>query len=270
MLIFVNNLFLHLSSVMLDKEESAVVTEGTTEEPVDYENDGQFYVKAQKYWSSVDPTVNGMLGGFSQISAKELQSSRAFLDDLYRCRPCPERKRALDCGAGIGRVTKGLLVNFFESVDMAEQDETFCETARTYIGETERLGEIHNTGLQDFEFEPETYDVIWCQWVLGQLKDHDLVDFFKRAQVGLKRHGLIVLKENFTRTEEVEVDIQDSSVTRPLSHMKVLVKRAGLRVVKAKRQAAMPDGLYPIHMLALRPMRGASTQENNKNSEVAE
>lgn len=110
---------------MLDQDTDKKVTqevEAADEEVerIDYENDGQFYEKAQKYWSSVDPTLNGMLGGFAQISVKELQSSRTFLDELYRGRPCPERKMALDCGAGIGRVTKGLLIPFFEKVHSGE------------------------------------------------------------------------------------------------------------------------------------------------------
>lgn len=143
-------------------------------------------------------------------------------------------------------------------VDIVEQDENFCNTAPTFIGETDRLGEIHNTGLQDFEFEADKYDVIWSQWVLGHLKDNDLVDFLKRAQAGLKRNGIIVIKENFTNGDEIEVDEEDSSVTRPLSWTKGLIKRAGLRVFKAKKQPAMPDGLYPIHMLALKAIKSSA------------
>lgn len=248
---------------MLDKDELTPIVGDSKEKdenpvPVDYENDGEFYSKAQSYWSTVDATVDGMLGGFSEISTKELQSSKAFLNELFKARPIPERRHALDCGAGIGRVTKGLLMPLFDKVDMVEQDENFCETAKTYVGDTGKLGEIHNCGLQDFDFEPEKYDVIWSQWVLGHLKDNDLVDFFKRAQLGLKRHGIIVIKENFTNGDDIEVDEQDSSVTRPLSWTKGLIKRAGLRVFKEKRQTAMPDGLYPIHMLALKPVRNSS------------
>lgn len=102
--------------------------------------------------------------------------------------------------------------------------------------------------------------MIWCQWVLGHLKDNDLVDFLRRAQGGLKKNGMIVMKENFTRTDDIEVDEQDSSVTRPLAYTKGLISRAGLRVLKAKRQTAMPDGIYPIHMLALKPMRSKVTE----------
>ena len=149
-----------------------------------------------------------------------------------------------------------LMISAFQ-VDIVEQDENFCKTIPSFVGEeaAKRLGTIHNVGLQDFEFEPEKYDVVWSQWVLGHLKDNDLVDFFKRAQAGLKKHGIIVMKENFTNGDDVEVDEQDSSVTRPLAYTKDLIKRAGLRVFKSRKQAAMPDGLYPIHMLALKPVR---------------
>lgn len=203
------------------------------------------------------------LSGFSQISTNELNSSRLFLDELYRSRPCPEKKIALDCGAGIGRVSKGLLLPYFERVDLVEQDENFCNAARTYIGgdNKDRLGEIHNTGLQDFAFEEGKYDVIWCQWVLGQLKDSDLVDFFRRAQTGLKANGFIVIKENFTKTDDIEIDQEDSSVTRPLRYTKDLITRAGLRVAKTKRQTNMPEGLFPVHILALKPIRRNSSNK---------
>ena len=36
-------------------------------------------------------------------------------------------------------------------------------------------------GLQDFCPSLKKYDVIWCQWVLGHLKDDDLIGFFKKC-----------------------------------------------------------------------------------------
>lgn len=62
-----------------------------------------FYKKAQDYWDSQDATVNGMLGGFSQISTHEITSSRQFLSEIYKLKPCPTKSYAVDCGAGIGR-----------------------------------------------------------------------------------------------------------------------------------------------------------------------
>ena len=39
----------------------------------------------------------------------------------------------LDCGAGIGRVTKNLLLPLFDTVDMVEQNPDFLEKAKDYL-----------------------------------------------------------------------------------------------------------------------------------------
>ena len=39
----------------------------------------------------------------------------------------------LDCGAGIGRVTKNLLLPLFDTVDMVEQNPDFLEKAKVYL-----------------------------------------------------------------------------------------------------------------------------------------
>jgi protein N-terminal methyltransferase len=39
----------------------------------------------------------------------------------------------LDCGAGIGRVSKRLLLPIFSEVDLLEQNPAFLETARTFL-----------------------------------------------------------------------------------------------------------------------------------------
>lgn len=90
--------------------------------------------------------------------------------------------------------------------------------------------------------------------VLGHLKDHHLVEFFKRCAAGLKKNGVIVVKENFTTYDDVQVDEEDSSVTRPLKLMKDLLDKAGLRLINnEEKQTSMPRGLFPVYMMALRP-----------------
>ena len=87
----------------------------------------------------------------------------------------PGRGRALDCGAGIGRITKHLLTKHFEFVDLVEQDKHFLERARDYLADNQRVGSLYCSGLQNFNFSPASYDVVWCQWVLGHLTDDHLV-----------------------------------------------------------------------------------------------
>lgn len=41
----------------------------------------------------------------------------------------------MDCGAGIGRITKRLLLPLFRVVDMVDVTEDFLAKAKTYLGE---------------------------------------------------------------------------------------------------------------------------------------
>lgn len=76
---------------------------------------------------------------------------------------------ALDCGAGIGRITKRLLLPLFRVVDMVDVTEDFLVKAKTYLGEEgKRVRNYFCCGLQDFSPEPQSYDVIWIQWVIGE------------------------------------------------------------------------------------------------------
>ncbi|CAD7012299.1 alpha N-terminal protein methyltransferase 1 [Ceratitis capitata] len=215
------------------------------------END--FYGKAQKYWSEVPATVNGMLGGLGYLNKIDIQGSSIFLKDIKDL----GKNHALDCGAGIGRITKNLLMPRFNTTDIVEQDASFTGRAREYCTEGNEhvgsLGEIYTMGLQEFTPSPGKYDVIWCQWVLGHLTENDLLSFFRRMRNGLSNKGYLIVKENVTSSSVVEEDKQDSSVTRPLKTYEAAIKEAGFRIVKSVRQQSFPKGLYPVYMLACRP-----------------
>ncbi|EAT48112.1 AAEL000844-PA [Aedes aegypti] len=237
------------TSTQNGEHEEPIATNGTGET-----KDDKYYQDAKKYWSKVSPTVDGMLGGFGSISFTDIRGSEQFLKNLFKIKPAPGRLQALDCGAGIGRVSKNLLMPTFDRVDLVEQDTQFCATAEKELSPTGKLGTVYNVGLQDFQPEAGKYDVIWSQWVLGHLTDTDIVEFFFRCTKALKKNGIMVMKENFTNAAEVEMDRQDSSVTRPLQLMKQLLTRGNLRVVKEQRQKDFPKGLYPVYMLAVRPI----------------
>jgi hypothetical protein len=42
------------------------------------------YKQAADYWSNVDPTVDGMLGGFGKISQIDIEGSSKFLKALFK------------------------------------------------------------------------------------------------------------------------------------------------------------------------------------------
>ncbi|XP_056630647.1 N-terminal Xaa-Pro-Lys N-methyltransferase 1 [Diorhabda sublineata] len=233
-------------------------------------SDDQFYNNAAKYWSDVPPTVDGMLGGFGYISQTDIKSSKMLLKHLFNAKDPPGKEYALDCGAGIGRISKFLLTDFFEKVDMVEQNKDFLETAKIYLGpKISKIANFYPIGLQNFKPEPEKYDVIWIQWVIGHLTNKDVIPFLIACRKGLKKNGVIVLKENITSTDGIEKDELDSSITRPMFMFHQLFEKAKLSCYRQLKQHNFPKGLYSIYMFVLRPfenhLHDNSGEENLRN-----
>lgn len=58
----------------------------------------------------------------------------------------PGKERALDGGAGIGRITKGFLMNNFSCVDLVEQDEGFINEAKRQLATANHRGQFFHCG----------------------------------------------------------------------------------------------------------------------------
>lgn len=160
--------------------------------------------------------------------------------------------RALDCGAGIGRITKRLLLPNFSHVDMVELNQDFLDEARHYLADNaSRVERYICSGLQNFTPDERRYDVIWCQWVLGHLTDEDLIGFFRRCQHGLSEQGVIIVKENTTAVGTTDFDTTDSSIIRSKNAMEEIFKKAGLRILKEEKQKRFPKEIYDVYMFGL-------------------
>lgn len=141
--------------------------------------------------------------------------------------PAPRavRVRALDVGAGVGRVTSDTLLPLVDDVVLVEpvpplvaeayaraqraadgkhvgpgwrgiKDKTKSVTvlrgtlqgldpARPVATAGENLGTAGWDGASPKDVD-SGFDVVWCQWCLGHLSDEDLVAFFQRAAKSLR------------------------------------------------------------------------------------
>ncbi|OAA42553.1 hypothetical protein NOR_04684 [Metarhizium rileyi] len=223
------------------------------------------------YWENTEGDVNGMLGGipaqdgFSSISRIDLQGSRTFLARLGIGTKNDRRTldSVLEGGAGIGRVTEGLLLRVSECVDIIEPISKFTTSLQTKAG----IRTIYNIGLEDWQPSPgRQYDLIWLQWCLGHLTDEQLLLFFIASKAALTPiTGLIVVKENINPGGTDLFDDTDSSVTRQDSSFLRIFEEAGFVVVKSELQRGLPEtstqGLFPVKMYAVRP-KDRETQES--------
>ncbi|KAG8738484.1 hypothetical protein FRC10_006797 [Ceratobasidium sp. 414] len=193
------------------------------------------------------------------------------------------RVRALDVGAGIGRVTASVLLPLVDDVVLVEPAEHFISRAMQDspkwqgMSDSSKSVTFIRSPLQSFDpalaphghragrpldpLSQETgFDVIWCQWCLGHLPDDDLVQFFRRSKAALRGPedlrrpqdgGVIIVKENITEDGEGGAPVtiyaeDDSSVTRSDMAWRRLFKKAGLVVIRDEVQRGLPDGLLEV------------------------
>ncbi|KAG6398125.1 hypothetical protein SASPL_139577 [Salvia splendens] len=94
----------------------------------------QWYSEGVGYWQGVEATVDGVLGGYGHVNKPDIKCSEAFLNSILAERfPDAGKGRrlvTLDCGSGIGRITKNLLIRYFNEVDLLEPVSHFLDTAR--------------------------------------------------------------------------------------------------------------------------------------------
>jgi len=216
----------------------------TTEETKD-----KWYAKAKEYWTTQTDTVDGMLGGYGHVSDKDEAGSIKYIKALK----LDSAGVALDVGAGIGRVTKNVLLQCFAKADLLEANADFSKKARTYVG-NENLDNIFTLGMEEFTPEEGRYALIWIQWCIIYLTDDDLVAFLQRCAKGLAPGGMIGIKDNVcSAAMGFEVDNTDNSVTRSDQHYKSLFSRAGLVLVEDQVQKDLPKELFQVRMYALQP-----------------
>ena len=141
----------------------------------------------------------------------------------------PRRFRALDVGAGIGRVTSDTLLHLISDVVLLEPVESLIQTAISRGKASATIGNASTQkkkwkGIADGsksvtflqgtlqECDPANptktatflgrvgytppvpdddsgFDVVWCQWCLTYMSDTDLIAFFKRSQAALRKEG---------------------------------------------------------------------------------
>ncbi|CAO2813065.1 unnamed protein product [Amaranthus hypochondriacus] len=236
-----------------------------------------WYRNGVGYWQEVDASVDGVLGGYGSVNDADIKESEDFLKNLFSDLlfdvPTNRHLVALDCGSGIGRVTKNLLIRYFNEVDLLEPVSHFLEAARQSLtpegvvgADEHKATNFYCVPLQEFTPASGRYDVIWIQWCIGHLTDDDFVSFFENAKAGLKPGGFFILKENTARQGFV-LDKEDHSITRSDLYYKELFRRCGLHLYKTKNQKEFPEELFPVKMYALTtelPKRRHSTRSNSK------
>lgn len=75
--------------------------------------------QAARYWDdevNCGCNIDGMLGGFEAVNEPDVVDSLELLRRIKELRPDLRDQKVADCGAGIGRVTRNVLLDNFDEV----------------------------------------------------------------------------------------------------------------------------------------------------------
>ena len=167
----------------------------------------------------------------------------AFLDRLILVSPSIKFARAIDAGAGVGRVTKHILLKRYDTVQLIEADSGWSKRSKSYLGR-KRAARCTFTCSRIEELHPDSddsrrIDLVWLQWTLQYLTDADAVETLQNLAARLiLRTGILIVKENrpfgAARQDRFQMDTPGVSgrydITRSDDHHRLLFQRAGLTV----------------------------------------
>jgi len=151
--------------------------------------------------------------------------------------------RAIDAGAGVGRVTKHILLKRYDCVQLVEADSGWSKRSKTYLGR-KRAARCTFTCSRIEELDQDSddtsrIDLVWLQWTLQYLTDADAVETLQNLAARLiLRTGILIVKENrpygAARQDRFQMDTPGVSgrydITRSDDHHRLLFQRAGLTV----------------------------------------
>jgi protein N-terminal methyltransferase len=231
----------------------------------------------------VPADVDGVLGGQAHIAPMDVAESRLFLTTLQRDYGLGAAT-CLDCGSGIGRVTKDVLRYHFSVADVLEQSEKMLSAAKLSLAAANSVisdaygvaRHFFGCGLQDLDSvfaqdQVQEYDCIWLQWVIGCVTDVDLICFLQHAFRLLRPNGVVVFKDNYCgKGWAFNYDAVDHSISRSRPYLETLLQLAQAEIVYEKEQTEWDPELLPVHMLALRerPSTAATFLANRKKDAI--
>ena len=195
-----------------------------------YKVNTEWWVKGYEGRASLEGAMIG-----DEASEEDVQHSLDFLCKALEGKAQKPRS-ALDCGAGLGRVTKAVLLpSVSGKVTLVDQSDRWLQTARKYLAE--EADRCHFVHCRLEKYTPcSSFDLIWIQWTLQYLIDEDVVCLLRNVAAGLTEDGVIVLKENNVSQDWISFHMDTPAkegrfdMTRSPRHLSILIELAGLVV----------------------------------------
>jgi len=212
-------------------------------------NEKENYKNIKLHWSYQESTINGILNGFEELNKPDIEFSKKLLNYLKEKNIIKNNKKALDCASGIGRVTEYVLIEFYDKIDLFEQEDNFINKMKEKFCNNFHIGNIEKNTLQNYIFKCK-YDLIWIQWCLENLNKNDIISFLLKCKKNLNENGIIVIKENCLLKKKKFL-ANDLSIQRNEKFYLSIFKKCKLKILKKGKNENWPKEFIPLNYFIL-------------------
>ena len=144
----------------------------------------RFYDANEAWWSAggyCGSTVECAMIG-DDASDADVATSIRFLEGLLSRTPGLRLQTVLDAGAGVGRVTKQVLLKRCAECHLLEACPEWSKQSRRYLGKKRAAAcTFIQARVETYVPPPNMYDLVWVQWVLQYLVDSDAIAALQQA-----------------------------------------------------------------------------------------
>jgi protein N-terminal methyltransferase len=234
---------------------SALLREQASQRDLYYRTNAAWWKEGGGGGKTDDEEMTGDVGGEADATeglaflGRLIGANSRAHEESHGDSPLMQRRLAIDVGAGLGRVTRGVLLKWYDEVHLVEGDAAYCRRCRAKLGK--KKGSrclVTQCYLQDMTAATlggRPADLVWVQWTFQYLTDIDVVDCLKTLALSLRPPvGVIVVKENrpygTAREDRFQMDVPGGpneryDITRSDAHHRFLFQMAGLTVQSTER-----------------------------------
>lgn len=207
------------------------------------DNKELWYKNSKKRWQKAEATLHGIMDGFTDVNKSDIDFSCALLQNLIDVKKI-NHATAIDCAAGIGRVSENVLQKFFDKIDIVERDEKFIEACKKTFAGNKKIRNIFCDSLQNFDFK-NNYDLMWMQWCVDEIIHEDLIIFLQKCAEALTPNGIIIIKENILNDDTPFLEDKNREL-RSVQYFGEIFKECNLNLINYYIQPNWPQDLLRV------------------------
>jgi len=214
------------------------------------DNETERIESLRAYWNDKKKSDLEYIIGKQELIDADEKGTQQLLLDLKAQNLIHDDDYLMELAAGVGRITKNILVKWFSKIDTLEPSKVLADKIVALKKNYKQIKKIYVTTGEDFKFERK-YNVIFATWLFGNINDYHALKLLIKCRENLDDNGIFVLKENISEDHTLVTTSGMTQKIRTLQCYKVLFSLAGFKEILNRNTKGWPSHCYMLREFIL-------------------